>query len=221
MEHPPPLLEQATVGHLVGQGMLEGVDTLGEEVRLIEELGGLEVREATVQRLLGQFGNSLQQRQGHLRTDDRCCLQELFLFRRQPVYACCEHGLHRSWHLNAWECLGQTIRSPFSDQHLRFHQGAHALLQEEGIALRACDQKLGERCQARVVPEQALEQFVSASRRQRVEPELRVVGLAAPAMLVLGAIVDQQEDPSGRQALDQAVQQRLRLGIDPVQVLED
>ena len=40
-------------------------------------------------------------------------------------------------------------------------------------------------------------------------------------MLVLGAIIDQQEDPRGRQALDQAVQQRLRLGIDPVQILED
>ena len=73
MEGSPPLLEQAAVGHLVSQGMLEGVDTFGEEVRLIEELGGLEVREATVQCLLGHLGNCLQQRQGHLCTDDRSC----------------------------------------------------------------------------------------------------------------------------------------------------
>ena len=40
-------------------------------------------------------------------------------------------------------------------------------------------------------------------------------------MLVLGAVVDQEQEPSGRQALDQAVEQGLGLGIDPVQVLED
>ena len=59
MEHPPPLLEQAAVGHLVGQGMLKGIAHVGEEARLVEKLGGLEVREATVQRLLGQLGNGL------------------------------------------------------------------------------------------------------------------------------------------------------------------
>src|SRR5262245_59020673 len=130
--------------------MLEGVDTFGEEVRLIEKLGGLEVRKAMVQCLLRQLNNSLQQRQRHFRTNDRCCLQELFLYRRQPVDACREHGLYRGWYLNAWECLGQVIRSPYTDQYLRFHQSTHALLQEEGIALRARDQELGERCQARV-----------------------------------------------------------------------
>ena len=40
-------------------------------------------------------------------------------------------------------------------------------------------------------------------------------------MLVLGAVVDQEQEPGRRQALDQAVEQRLRLGVDPVQVLED
>ena len=55
--------------------------------------------------------------------------------------------------------------------------------------------------------------------RQRVEPQLRVEGLAAPAMLVLRTVVDQEQQPGRRQALDQAVEQRLRLGIDPVQVL--
>ena len=40
-------------------------------------------------------------------------------------------------------------------------------------------------------------------------------------MLVLGAIIDQQEEPRGRQALDQTVQQCLRLGIDPMQILKD
>ena len=84
-------------------------------------------------------------------------------------------------------------------------------------AIRSCC----ERRQAGVVPQQGLQELVGARRRQRVEPQLRVVGLAAPAVLVLRAVVDQEQEPGRRQALDQAVEQGLRLGIDPVQILED
>jgi len=40
-------------------------------------------------------------------------------------------------------------------------------------------------------------------------------------MLVLRTVVDQEEDPRGRQAVDQQIQHGLRLGVDPVQVFED
>jgi hypothetical protein len=40
-------------------------------------------------------------------------------------------------------------------------------------------------------------------------------------VLVLGAIVDQQEQAGGGQALHQTIEARLGLGVDPVQVLED
>ena len=70
-------------------------------------------------------------------------------------------------------------------------------------------------------PRRACKKLVRTHRRQRVEPQLRVVGLAAPAVLVLGPIIDQQQQPGRGQALDQAVEQGLRLGIDPVQVLKD
>ena len=45
MQHPPPLLEQTAVGHLVREGVLEGVLALGKESSLIEKLGRLEVRQ--------------------------------------------------------------------------------------------------------------------------------------------------------------------------------
>ena len=48
VQPPPPLLQQAPVGHLMGQGMLEGIVPLGEEARLVEELGRLEMRQATI-----------------------------------------------------------------------------------------------------------------------------------------------------------------------------
>ena len=66
-----------------------------------------------------------------------------------------------------------------------------------------------------------MEEFVSSLGGERVQSHLRVVGLAAPPVLVLRAIVDQQQEPGGGQALDEAVEACLRLGIDPVQVFED
>ena len=35
MERPPSLLEEAAVGHLVGEGVLEGVFGLGEKARFV------------------------------------------------------------------------------------------------------------------------------------------------------------------------------------------
>ena len=112
MERAPPLLQQAAVGHLVGEGVLEGVLELGEEARLVEELGRLEVREAAVQRRLGQLGNGLQQRQGHLRADDGGGLEQALLLRRQPVDARRQHRLHRGRHLQWSERLAPGDRRP-------------------------------------------------------------------------------------------------------------
>src|SRR5262245_56112209 len=45
MQGPSPLLEQTAVGHLLGEGVLEGVLDVGQEACLIEELSGLQVSE--------------------------------------------------------------------------------------------------------------------------------------------------------------------------------
>jgi hypothetical protein len=50
-------------------------------------------------------------------------------------------------------------------------------------------------------PEQKLEEFLRALRRQRVEPQLGVGGLASPAMRVPRAIIDEQQHAGSRQAL--------------------
>ena len=63
VEGAPPLLEQAAVGDLVGEGVLERVLEVGEEARLVEELGGLEVGEPAAERRLRQLGERLEQRE--------------------------------------------------------------------------------------------------------------------------------------------------------------
>ena len=51
VEGAPPLLEQAAVGDLVGQRMLEGVLQVRKEAGLVQELGGLQAAESAARRL--------------------------------------------------------------------------------------------------------------------------------------------------------------------------
>ena len=53
VQRPPPLLEQAAVGDLVGERVLERVLQVGEQARLVQELGRLQARQALAQRVLG------------------------------------------------------------------------------------------------------------------------------------------------------------------------
>ena len=79
VQRTPPLLQEAPIGYLVGEGVLEGVGELWEEARFVEELGGLQVPEPTVQRLLGQLRDGLQQQEGDLGADDRRGLEQTLL----------------------------------------------------------------------------------------------------------------------------------------------
>src|SRR5262249_34082217 len=78
----------------------------------------------------------------------------------------------------------------------------------------------GEPLEPGILAEKGPEECLGALRRQRVEAKLTVGDLVAPAMLILGAIVDQEAEPGRREALDEAIQKRLGLGIEPLEVLE-
>ena len=221
MECPSLFLEEAAVGHLLGEGMLEGVDQLGEQARLVQELGVLEMGETQAERLFRQLHHGLEEGQGDLCTHNRCGLEQALLLWGQAVDTRCQDGLHGGWHLQGWEGLCHAIGPGLAHQGSGLHQRPHALLQEEGIALGALDQQLGERCQAGVIPQECSEEGVSTRWGQGVQPHLRVVGLAPPAVPVVRSVVDQQEQARRRQTLTQALQQRLGLGIQPVQILAD
>ena len=110
-------------------------------------------------------------------------------------------------------------RSP--DRRPGLDEGPDALLQEERVALGPRDQQALERIEAGVGPEQRAEELLGGLRRQGVQPELRVVRPAAPLVLILRPVVHEEQEPRRRQALDEPVEQRLGLGVDPVEVLED
>jgi hypothetical protein len=189
--------------------------------RIVEELSGLQMPEPQAKHLLRYLRHGLEERQGHLCPDDGSGLQKLFLLRRQAVDARRQHRLHRGRNLDTRQCLRQAIGPRRADQPLRFHQGAHALLQKEGVALRLRNQTRLEWRQPSIVPQEALQPGLGTPRGERVEPELGVVGFLAPAVLILGAVVDEQEHAGSGEALYQTIEELLSLGGNPVQILDD
>ena len=201
--------------------MLEGVLDLGKETRLVQELRGLKRRQAAPEVGLGQLRDRLEQRQRDVLADHRGGLQQALVPGRQPVDPRRQDGLHGRRDLDRRHRLDQPVRSRVAGQDLGFHQAPHALLQEQGIPLGALDQETPERLELRLGPEEGPEQLLGALGGKRIEPELGVVAPAPPAVAVLRPVIDQEQEPGRRQALDQAVQDGLGLGVYPVQVLED
>src|SRR5262249_58174334 len=76
VQSPPPVLQDAPVGHLVRQRMLEGVFEVREDARLVQELGRLEVTQGPTHVVLGRVSNGLQQREGHILPNDRGGLEQ-------------------------------------------------------------------------------------------------------------------------------------------------
>ena len=77
-----------------------------------------------------------------------------------------------------------------------------------------------QRGQLGVGAQERLQEILGPFARERIDAELRVVGPAPPGVLVLGAIGDEEQETSGGERVDEAVEPRLGLGVDPVQVLE-
>src|SRR5215467_2071518 len=99
-------------------------------------------------------------------------------------------------------------------------QRAHALLEEQRIALGALDEKPLERRDAGLVADQRAQKLLGACGRQRIDAQLPVTGLAAPAVAIFRPVVHRQHHGGGRHRVDEIVEEGLRLGVDPVQVLE-
>ena len=216
-----PVLEETPVGYLVGKGVLERVLEIREEARLVQELRGLEAADRGAQLVLVQRSCRPEQRERHVLPNHRCRLQERLVAGGQPVDTGGQHGLHRGGDLDGRKGPRQPIRPALARQRLGLDKSSHALLQEKRIALRPRDQDPLQRIEAGVRPEQRAEERLGGLRWEGVQPELHVVGPAAPRVLILRPVVHEEQEPRRRQALGERVEQRLGLGVDPVEVLED
>src|SRR5215469_15804933 len=217
----PPVLQDAPVGRLVREGVLEGVFEVREDARLVQELGGLKTTQRPTQVVLGRVGNGLQQREGHILANDRGGLEQTLVLGRQAIDAGGEDRLRRRRDLPRVRGLGQPVGPTLPDEHLGLDERPHTFFQEEWVPLGAANQGPPERLEGRILAEQGRQQLLCTLGWQGIDAQLKVVGLAPPSVLVLGSVVGEEQDTGGGQTLHETVEQRLGLGIDPVEVLED
>ena len=85
MKDAPSFLEQAAVGHLMRQRVLEGVLDVGKEPYLVQELRGLQSLESRLHDRLVGLGESLEQREWHVLADHCGNLQQVLVLRREPI----------------------------------------------------------------------------------------------------------------------------------------
>src|SRR3989442_411316 len=138
-----------------------------------------------------------------------------------PAPARREHRLDGGGHVDLPRRPRDAIGPPIPREYARLDQRPDAFLQEERVAAGAFDKRRLERRCGPVTPQQAIEEDVGIVRRERVEPELCVIALAAPGVLVLEAVADEEQNAMARETLDQDVEHRLRLGVDPVEIFDD
>jgi len=92
---------------------------------------------------------------------------------------------------------GCAIGATLPDEDLGLDERPDALLEEEWIAFRALEQEPSDGVKTDIRAQECVEQLAGGLRGERIEPELRVVGLGPPAVLVLAAVVDQEQDARG------------------------
>ena len=177
--------------------MLEGVFEVRKEARLVQELGGLKMGEAAAEVLLGRLRDRPKEGQGYVLADDGRGLEEPFVLGSKAVDPRREDRLHRGRHLNIRESLRQPVGAALAHQNAALDKRSHALLQEERVAFGPLDQRLFEIRQLGALAQQGGKELARALRAQWVDSALAVVGLAAPAMLVFGPVVDEEEQPGG------------------------
>ena len=161
------LLEQAAVGDVVRQSMLERVLDVREHARFVEKLGGLEPPDRGVELGLALPGDRLEQPERNVLPDDRRRLEDSPVRGRQPVDAGGQHGLHRRRDLDGREGPCQPVGTALAGQRSGLDERPHALLQEERVPLGPLDQHALERVERSVGPDQRAEELRRRARAVR------------------------------------------------------
>jgi len=156
------LVQQAAVGDLLGERVLERVFGIGEQTALVQEFGGGETPQHARNVRLAEIGHRAEQLERHVFAHDGSGLQETLLVRRQPVDASGQDRLDRGGHRDGLERLGQAIGPALAGERARLDERADGLLEEQRVALRPCGQHVLEGLERRIVAEHPPKELVAA-----------------------------------------------------------
>src|SRR4029453_14426559 len=87
MKTAPPVLKEAPVRNVVGQCVLERVLEVREQPGFVEELGSLEVGQASAEILFRALGDGLEEHEWHVLANDGGSLEKPLVLRREPIDA--------------------------------------------------------------------------------------------------------------------------------------
>ena len=209
----PVLGQDAAVGRLLHQPVLEDVFEVGQALLLADQLGLLQLGEALAQlaaRLAERFEHAIEE----AAADHRGQLQGLLGLVVEPVDACQDQALQRVGQLYLVDLPDQlpAARRGVAHQRAVADQRADHLLHEEGVALGAAQDLFAQGLRQVEAARQVVDQRQAVLRRQRrelqvVEPGLRVLGgKAAHALHRSVGMVARREHEQQRHARSQRQQ---------------
>src|SRR5262249_10868833 len=167
-----------------------GVLGIRKGPRFVQKLRGSQAREPVLYSSLVRARDGVQQHGRHIPADDRCRLEQLFVGGGQSLDARRENRLYGGRHLDLLNRSRRSIGATIADERTGFDERLDALLDEEGIA--APDQQSLEGLQGRILTKNRVQELARVLGRKRIEPQLAVVRLASPPMLVAGTVGDDQ-----------------------------
>jgi hypothetical protein len=219
METPLPLLEHGSVDDVSDETVPESHGASGSWLGVLDEATGLQAGEARAEVAVGDIGDGMEQGNGDFPAYHRGGLQDALVFRCEAINSSHEDSLDGGGDLERAGILDQSVGSVCAGEGVRLDQTSNALFQIQRVPLRLLDEQTGQRLDARVDPQKAPEKLLHALGRERVDLELSTIGTVTPSRLVLGPVSDKKKHASRGKALDDPIEESLRLGVDPLQIL--
>jgi Recombinase/Resolvase, N terminal domain len=136
-----PRSEQARVGRIPDQSVLERVDRVGQRAAAVKQLGGHELVERLLQLRFGAVGNGRKQREGELAADHRADLGDL-LDRSQTVEASRQRIVQRGRNRQRRQWPGNLVPVGAASKKAGIQHCLSQLLDEERHAVGPLDDLL-------------------------------------------------------------------------------
>ena len=182
--------QQAVVGHVLHQRMLEGVDG-GAAAVAVDQAGGQYLVQVLPELLLGHLRHGGQQLVQELAAQHGTQLEQRTR-RAQAVDTGHQRGLHRGRNHGRRQASPQLPGVLTLDQRVRFDHRARHLLEEQGVAggaLADAPQQLGRN---RLVVGHHADEALGLGRWQRLQLDVAQIARRLPAGLELGSCSQQR-----------------------------
>ena len=133
-------VKHAVIGDAPGEPVPEGVGDVREQARLVQKLARPQAGQRAMQLLRRQLGHGLEQCERHVFADHRGELKRRLLGRAEAVDARGDDRGDARGDLDLVRPPDHAVGAACAGQHARVHQNAHALFQEQRIALARLEQ---------------------------------------------------------------------------------